>query len=63
LLFAPWTTLMYVIIFPMNGFDWLWIGFGIMADMAAYLGGYHNRSSVPVVNKMPYINEPPTTPL
>ena len=47
LIFAPWTALMYVIIFPLNGWDWLWLGFGIMADVASYVGGYHNRKSVP----------------
>ena len=47
LIFAPWTALMYVMIFPLNGFDWIWLGFGIMADVASYVGGYHNRKSVP----------------
>jgi hypothetical protein len=48
LIFAPWTALMYVIVFPLNGWDWLWIGFAIMADVASYLGGYHNRKQVPM---------------
>lgn len=47
LVFAPWTVLMYVLIFPLNGFDWLWIGLAIMADVFGYIGGYHNRRSVP----------------
>jgi hypothetical protein len=47
LIFAPWTILMYTIIFPLNGFDWIWIGLAIMADVASYLGGYHNRQQVP----------------
>jgi hypothetical protein len=47
LIFAPWTLLMWVIIFPMNGWDWLWLGFGIMADVASYMGAYHNRQRVP----------------
>ena len=47
LIFAPWTLLMYVIIFPLNGFDWVWLGLGIMADVAGYIGGYHNRKQVP----------------
>jgi len=47
LIFAPWTALMYVLIFPLNGWDWLWLGFGIMADVASYVGGYHNRKAVP----------------
>jgi apolipoprotein N-acyltransferase len=47
LIFAPWTALMYVMIFPLNGFDWVWLGFGIMADVASYIGGYQNRKAVP----------------
>lgn len=47
LIFAPWTVLMYVIVFPLNGFDWIWLGFGILADVAAYIGGYQNRKQVP----------------
>jgi hypothetical protein len=47
LIFAPWTSLMYVVIFPLNGFDWIWLGLGIAADVASYVGGYHNRRQVP----------------
>ena len=48
LIFAPWTALMYVIVFPLNGFDWIWLGLGIGADVFSYIGGYHNRKSVPM---------------
>jgi hypothetical protein len=47
LIFAPWTALMYVIVFPLNGWDWLWIGLAIAADIFSYVGGYHNRQRVP----------------
>ena len=47
LIFAPWTVLMYVIVFPLNGFDWIWLGFGVMADVASYVAGYHKRQQVP----------------
>ena len=47
LVFAPWTTLMFVIVFPLNAWDWLWMGLAIGADIASYVGGYHKRSSVP----------------
>ena len=47
LIFAPWTALMYVVVFPLNGWDWLWIGLGIAADIASYVGSYHNRKQVP----------------
>ena len=47
LIFAPWTILMYVIVFPLNGFDWIWLGLGIAADVFGYVGAYHNRKQVP----------------
>ena len=48
LIFAPWTLLMYVIIFPLNGFDWIWLGLGIGADVLSYVSAYHNRKKVPM---------------
>ena len=47
LIFLPWTTLMYVIIFPVVGFDWLWLGLALLADIASYTGGAYNRRRVP----------------
>ena len=47
LIFAPWTMLMYVMIFPLNGFDWIWMGLAIAADIAGYMGAYGNRRRVP----------------
>ena len=47
LIFLPWTTLMYVIIFPINSFDWLWLGIALFADIAGYAGGAYNRKQVP----------------
>jgi len=32
----------------LNGFDWIWLGFGLAADIAGYVGGYHNRKQVPM---------------
>ena len=45
-LFLPWTTLMYIIIYPNGviGFDWVWLGLALLADIASYAGGgYGNR--------------------
>ena len=45
-LFLPWTTIMYLIVFPQGivGFDWIWLGLGLLADVASYAGGgYGNR--------------------
>ncbi len=40
-IFFPWTMLMYLIVFPAGvvGFDWFWIGLGVLADLAWYVGG------------------------
>ena len=43
ILFLPWTTLMYVIIFPVVSFDWLWLGLALLADIAGYVGGAARR--------------------
>ncbi|MFN2195349.1 MAG: hypothetical protein ACK2UW_04415, partial [Anaerolineales bacterium] len=43
LIFLPWTTLMYVLIFPIAGFDWLWLGIALLLDIASYGGGAYNR--------------------
>jgi hypothetical protein len=47
LIFLPWTMLMYVILFPMDGFDWLFVGLAAAADIFGYTGAYKNRQQVP----------------
>ena len=50
IIFLPWTTLMYVGLFPggIIGFDWVWIGLAFVADIASYGGGaYGNRDRIP----------------
>jgi hypothetical protein len=45
LLFLPWTTLVYVMVYPrgINGFDWLWLGLALVADLGTYGGGARSR--------------------
>ena len=46
-IFVPWTTLMYVLVASggIVGFDWIWLGLGLLADIASYGGGgWGNRS-------------------
>ena len=41
-IFVPWTTLMYVIVSPVGGvtgFDWVWLGLALLADISMYAGG------------------------
>ena len=50
LIFLPWTTLMWVIVYGANGivgFDWLWIGLSLVADIATYSSGAYKRKSIP----------------
>ena len=49
-IFLPWTTIMYVLVFPggVTGFDWIWLGLGLLADIFSYTGGgYGNRNRIP----------------
>jgi len=46
-LFLPWTTIMYVLVFPggIDGFDWIWLGLAVLFDVANLGGGaYGNRN-------------------
>ena len=50
LIFLPWTTLMWVLVYGANGivgFDWLWIALALFADIASYAGGAYKRKDVP----------------
>jgi hypothetical protein len=47
LIFVPWAMLMWVIVFPMNGWDWVWVGLGLAFDIFSWVGSYHNRQRVP----------------
>ncbi len=47
-IFVPWTTMMYVLVIPggITGFDWVWLGLGLLADFA-WWGGAAGRRRVP----------------
>ena len=40
-LFLPWTTMMYVLVFPqgIEGLDWLVLGLALLADVGSLAGG------------------------
>lgn len=48
-IFAPWTTLGYVLVAPggINLFDWIILGIAVLIDLGSWFGGYRNRKSVP----------------
>jgi len=46
LVFLPWTTLVYTLVHSPRGiigFDWVWLGLGIIADLSAYVAGAARR--------------------
>jgi hypothetical protein len=54
-LLLPWSTLMYIVIYPggIVGFDWILLGLGVFADIAGYIGGYRERARVPYGDSIP----------
>jgi hypothetical protein len=34
---------MYVLVYPIIGFDWLWLGLAVVADISAYAAGAARR--------------------
>ena len=48
-LILPWTTLMYVLVFPLGitGFDYIWLAIGVAMDAFSWFGGYRNRDRIP----------------
>ena len=48
LIFLPWTTIMYVIVAPggLTGFDWVWVGLMLVADIVSY-GAGAGRNRIP----------------
>lgn len=49
-IFLPWATLAWTLFYGSNGiagFDWFWVGLGLVADIAAYTGGAYKRKSIP----------------
>lgn len=44
-IFLPWVTLMYVLVSPggVTGFDWVWLGLALVADIAWWSGAAGRR--------------------
>ncbi len=51
IIFLPFTTLMYVIVWSatgLTGWDWMWIALAVVIDIMHYTStGYYNRSRIP----------------
>jgi hypothetical protein len=46
LVFMPWTTFVYSMVFPVFGFDWFWMALAIVADLGAYGASAARRKDV-----------------
>ncbi len=48
LIFLPWTTLAYVLVFPggLSALDWILVIVAILVDLGSYGGGYRNREKM-----------------
>jgi hypothetical protein len=48
-IFLPWTTVFWTIVGRkgVGGFDWVWIGLGLVIDIVTYSGGFNKRKSIP----------------
>ena len=48
-IFVPWTTLVYLVVFPggVVGLDWLWLVLGLLIDLGSHFGGgYRHRDRI-----------------
>lgn len=45
-IFAPWTILMFLLLGgePLQGWDWLFLGIGILADLSSWFNFYARRT-------------------
>jgi hypothetical protein len=52
-IFLPFTTLMYVLMFPINGaFDWIFLIIAVVLDIGGLAGsGYANKNQIPGMSK------------
>jgi hypothetical protein len=62
LVLVPWTMLMYLVILPVTGFDWIWLGLGLAADIGSWIGGDRNRHKVPGYSTVVPGDVPPSAP-
>ena len=49
-IFLPWTTLMFALVYGTNGIvglDWVWIGLALAADIFTYSSGAYKRKTIP----------------
>jgi len=68
IIFLPWTTLMYLVVWSpatgIYGLDWLWLGLGLVADIAMHGGGaWGNKDKIPGYGSEPQTIEKTAAPV
>ena len=61
LAFVPFFTLMYALVFPLNGYDWFWLGLALAIDIIGWVGGDRNRHKVPGYSQVMPGDVPPSS--
>lgn len=46
LIFMPWTVLMYTLLFPIYGLDWIWLGIAVLFDITTYVVNATQREKI-----------------
>jgi hypothetical protein len=46
LIFVPWATLVYTLVYPVADLDWIWIGLAALVDIGSYVSGVSRRQDV-----------------
>jgi hypothetical protein len=58
IIFAPYTTIMYVLVWTpatgISGWDWLWIGLGVLLDIMKWGQIANNRKGIPYYPETAY---------
>jgi hypothetical protein len=70
ILFLPYTTIMYLLVWSptgLQGFDWIWLGLGVLLDVMKWGQIYSNREGIPGQSGVtpgppPQQTEPPSQP-
>ena len=65
IIFLPFTTIMYMLVWTPNGiegWDWMWIGLGVLLDIVKWQQIAANRESVPGYPESEPASSPPPEP-
>ena len=64
IIFAPYTTIMYMLVWSpagISGFDWMWLGLGVVLDVMKWGQVFNNRKGIPGQQRPAYPGQVPPT--